>query len=118
LICDLDGYGSELEPYFDETHQSISLEKMIKILSSADLVIGNDSGPTHIAAALGRQTVTIFGPQFSDLFRPWSPKSLVVEGKDCEYKACKDYCKFETPHCIVDIEVDEVWSKVDSLLKN
>jgi heptosyltransferase-1 len=117
LICDLDGYGSELEPYFDETHQSISLERMIEILNSADLVIGNDSGPTHIAAALGRRTVTVFGPQFSDLFRPWSAKSLVVEGKDCEYKACKDYCKFEVPHCIDDIEVDEVWEKVDLLLQ-
>jgi lipopolysaccharide heptosyltransferase II len=39
-----------------------SLRQLVALLERATLVIANDSGPMHIAAALGRPLVTIFGP--------------------------------------------------------
>lgn len=39
-----------------------SLRQLVALLEAADLVIANDSGPMHIAAALGRPLVTMFGP--------------------------------------------------------
>lgn len=41
----------------------LSLRQMMSILAQADVVLGNDSGPRHVAAALGRPTLTLYGPQ-------------------------------------------------------
>lgn len=38
-----------------------SLKEMAGVIAAADLFIGNDSGPMHIAAALGVKTLAIFG---------------------------------------------------------
>lgn len=112
LICDSDGFGLSIRDKVDKCYNNVTLEKKIEIMSSASLVIGNNSGSTHIAAALNVNTCTIFGPQFSETSRPWSKKSDVVEGKDCEYKPCEDLCRYEVPNCIHDISVSEVWEKV------
>jgi len=39
-----------------------NLRQLVAMLSRADLVIANDSGPMHIASALGKPLVTMFGP--------------------------------------------------------
>lgn len=53
----------------------LSLPQLLCTLATADVYIGNDSGPTHMAAALGRPTVALFGPT-----RPaiWGPRGLGV----------------------------------------
>ncbi|NIT23694.1 MAG: hypothetical protein GTN53_14430, partial [Candidatus Aminicenantes bacterium] len=40
----------------------LSLGELKALFSIADLVISNDTGPRHIAIALGRKVVTLFGP--------------------------------------------------------
>jgi heptosyltransferase III len=42
------------------------------LLARTDLFVGNDSGPSHIAAAVGTPTLTLFGPTDPRL---WSPRS-------------------------------------------
>ena len=39
-----------------------TLVELFDLLSTAATYIGNDSGPTHLAAAMGRRTVALFGP--------------------------------------------------------
>jgi lipopolysaccharide heptosyltransferase I len=39
-----------------------SLKELVALLEGAALVVANDSGPMHIAAALGRPLVSLFGP--------------------------------------------------------
>ncbi|MGB7160712.1 MAG: lipopolysaccharide heptosyltransferase I [Tepidisphaeraceae bacterium] len=39
-----------------------NLRQLVALLKRADLVVANDSGPMHIAAALGRPLVTMYGP--------------------------------------------------------
>jgi lipopolysaccharide heptosyltransferase I len=39
-----------------------TLRQLVALLRDADLVLANDSGPMHIASALGRPLVTLFGP--------------------------------------------------------
>lgn len=114
VITDLDGFGKSLKA--DKIHQGISLSEMSNLLGSSLLVIGNDSGPTHIASALGIKTVTIFGPQKSDYFKPWSEISVVIEGGECEYKPCKDYCKFSSPKCLEAVTVESVAQAVKDAL--
>jgi len=47
-----------------------SLLTSLALIAASDLFIGNDSGPLHAAAALGRPYVAIFGPTVAANFRP------------------------------------------------
>lgn len=51
------------------------LGELARRLAAAELYIGNDSGITHLAAAVGTQTLTLFGP--SDP-RIWAPRGAHV----------------------------------------
>jgi heptosyltransferase-1 len=46
----------------DATVIRCSMAELIELTRRARLVIGGDSGPMHMAAALGRPVVTLFGP--------------------------------------------------------
>ncbi len=48
-----------------------SLLQMVELLRRARLVIANDSGPLHIAAALGIPTLGLFGPTSPERFGPF-----------------------------------------------
>ncbi|MEJ7594886.1 MAG: glycosyltransferase family 9 protein, partial [Planctomycetaceae bacterium] len=51
--------------------QKTSLLQLIELLRGASLVVANDSGPLHIAAALGRPTLGLFGPTDPCRFGPY-----------------------------------------------
>lgn len=53
--------------------QPPGLLELAGLLERADLFIGNDSGPGHIAAAVGTPTLSLFGPTDP---RVWKPRSL------------------------------------------
>ncbi len=47
-----------------------SLEDVAALMSLADVYVGNDSGPSHLAAALGVPTLVVFGPTDPASWRP------------------------------------------------
>lgn len=93
-----------------------SLDALIATLATADRFMGNDSGPGHIAALLGIPTFTIFGPQLPAAFAPPHPQAAWIDGAPCRYKPCRDYCRYDAPHCLLHVSVEEVWAHVDSWL--
>ena len=48
-----------------------NLGQLVKVLGSADMVLGVDSGPLHIAAALGKPTLHLYGPSDEQIWGPW-----------------------------------------------
>jgi heptosyltransferase-2 len=92
------------------------VDRLFDTLADADRFVGNDSGPGHLAALLGVPTFTIFGPQLPELFAPQHPAAAWIEGGPCPYKPCFDSCRFPTPHCILSLATDEVWSRVAAWL--
>lgn len=54
------------------------LDQVKALLAGAALFIGNDSGPAHMAAALGRPVLVIFGDSDFELWRPWKTVCEVV----------------------------------------
>lgn len=50
---------------------SLSLEGLSSFITKASCVIGNDSAPAHIAAALGVASVVLFGPMDPSVVRPY-----------------------------------------------
>lgn len=61
-----------------------NLRQLVALLERADLVVANDSGPMHIAAALGRPLVTVFGPTNPVRTGPYGrPECVVRANIDC-----------------------------------
>jgi heptosyltransferase-3 len=54
------------------------LSEIKRLLSSAALFVGNDSGPAHMAAAFGLPVVVIFGASDPAIWGPWRTVSEVV----------------------------------------
>jgi heptosyltransferase-2 len=67
-------------PPIDLTGQT-TLGEAAAILSVADLVISNDTGLAHVAAAVGTRTLVIFGPTNPETTRPFSPLAHVLQKK-------------------------------------
>jgi len=56
-----------------------NLRELAAILRAAKLVIGGDTGPVHLAAALGTRVVGLFGPTNPARNGPWGQLANVVE---------------------------------------
>ncbi|QOJ15140.1 MAG: hypothetical protein HRU75_11010 [Planctomycetia bacterium] len=50
------------------------------LVAAADAFVGNDAGPTHLAALLGTPTVALFGPTRPQRWRPLGPRVTVLSG--------------------------------------
>ena len=57
------------------------------VLSRADVFVGNDSGISHLAAAMGRPTVAIFGPTDAGVYGPLGPNARVFAAKNDDFTA-------------------------------
>ncbi len=55
-----------------------SLQALAATLAASRLFIGNDSGVSHLAGAVGASTVTLFGPTRGEVWRPDGPRVQVV----------------------------------------
>lgn len=98
-----------------------NLTQLKNILADVDLFIGNDSGPTHIAAAVGTNTLTIFGS--TDIkhcvkFMPYiGHHEYLKPSEDIKCHPCyKTKCPTDM-ECMESIKVDHVFSKVQEILK-
>ena len=74
--------GSFLPAQFLNLTGNTSLVSLPALIKRADWVISNDSGPMHLAAALGVRTVGIFGPTDPRVCGPYplnAPTNVVVQ---------------------------------------
>jgi ADP-heptose:LPS heptosyltransferase len=102
--------------------EGATLAQFAAALAGARLFVGNDSGPAHMAAALGRPLVVIFGSSSSPTWGPWprpadgAAARVVQNPFDCN--PCPgDRCyKFARPECILSVTFDQVKSAVQELL--
>jgi heptosyltransferase III len=58
----------------------LSLKELIALIGLSQVFVGNDSGPMHIAAALKRPLVAVFGSSSTDVWRPWTDSACRVVG--------------------------------------
>ncbi|MDX1809429.1 MAG: lipopolysaccharide heptosyltransferase I [Sulfurospirillaceae bacterium] len=88
----------------------LSLDELKSVISNSNLVIGADSGPTHMAWALNRPSITIFGPTPSERNMLQTDKNKSINcNKDIDAKALNknDFCIREIdPKKIVEIAKD------------
>lgn len=89
--------GAELAP------ATGSLTELAALLLAADLFVGVDSGPLHLAAAQGTKVLGLYGPKHPGTYGPYWPGHRVVrsgiECSPCRHRRCprEDVVRVETP---------------------
>lgn len=87
-----------------------SLHESSALLSKADLFIGNDSGFSHIAIALGINMIGIIGCGSIDIFFPYPiGKNAFLKFKEVECKGCEWRCIHPTRICLDDVTPEEIY---------
>ncbi len=90
-----------------------SLPQLAALLQRADLLISGDSGPMHIAGAVGTPLIAIHGPTDPAHSGPVSPKATILKSdiwcSPCYNAKDSADCRFFTTQCMKNITPDQVY---------
>ena len=89
-----------------------SITDILALAQGASLMVSGDTGPLHLAAAVGTPIVALFGPTRSERNGPWSPADISLSRFDtcvCHYER---RCRRGQP-CIDDIAIEAVIAAVE-----
>lgn len=94
-----------------------SLAELAAVLARATIAVGPDTGPGHLAAAVGTPYVGVFGPTDPRRVAPWGCEPLAVRSPvDCS--GCpKRRCRRGAGACMAAVEAEHVWERVGPLLR-
>ncbi|MBB6240095.1 ADP-heptose:LPS heptosyltransferase [Pedobacter sp. AK013] len=96
-----------------------NIPNYIALISSCDIMICNDSGAAHIAAAFGIPTIVVFGNVNPKYVEPIGSRDLRIISHEMECKPCHaSFCKYNHNLCIKGIGVDEVYSSAKDVYYN
>lgn len=92
-----------------------TIADLVSLLKAASLLVSGDTGPMHVAGALGTPVVGIFGPTDPSRNGPWAEEDLTVS----RYQVCA--CHYQrrchvAGWCLLDISPKEVVDLVDRRL--
>ena len=93
-----------------------TLGELAALLRRINLFITNDTGPMHIAAAVGTPIIAIFGPENYHRYRPYSKSfNRVVAISPISCRPCRKFdCK--SHECMKAVSIGMVWEAVESAI--
>ncbi len=89
------------EANFFNTSGKTSIPEMISLLKSAKAVVANDTGPMHIAAALAKPTIALFGPTCFEKYGAYplhNPRNVNLQSSQ------SDWCDIPTNRVLNEIQ--------------
>ena len=93
-----------------------SVAQAVALISIADVLVTNDTGPAHIGAAVGTPTLVIFGPTNPLTTYPLSPHAEIVrQPPDCAPCMLRD-CPIDH-RCMTAVSVDEVFRRAMAMIR-
>jgi lipopolysaccharide heptosyltransferase II len=95
---------------------AISLPEMVEWIRLCDLMITNDTGPMHVAAALGKPLVALFGPTEPRRTGPYGQLENILR-LDLPCSPClKPVCHYEKPEeCLRAIPPAQVLQRIPAI---
>lgn len=108
--------GNGSAPCLDLTGK-LSLPEMIEWIRLADAVVSNDTGPMHVAAALNKPLVALFGPTEPRRTGPYGHLDRIVQTALPCVPCMKPHCTYAKPlECLRAISPEDIAERAERLL--
>lgn len=96
---------------------TLQIRQLAACIEKCDLFLTNDTGPMHVAAAVGTPTVALFGPGNHIRFQPLGDSHTIIR-HDVPCSPCKQFTnKCKDNICMKQITVDEVWDSICQIIE-
>lgn len=95
---------------------TLSIVEAAALLQRSRLLIGNDGGIAHLAAACGTPVAALFGPQDPRRFRPWAERVVALHHRVPCFPCTQVRCVRPELPCVNLIEIAEVEAAARALL--
>jgi ADP-heptose:LPS heptosyltransferase len=112
--------NKQILPELGETAVNLGglpVELFIALLKQLDLYVANDTGPTHLAAALGVPEVVLYTSKYQQPARwaPWGNRHKLIKNvSSCPFPCRPPSCEMDL--CTSEITIEEVLTAADALL--
>jgi len=93
-----------------------TIAQMLSVINLCEVFVTNDSGPMHIAAALGKNVVAVFGSTDPLTTSPVSNKSVIVQHKTECSPCLKRQCSQKHHNCMRHLPAEDVLNAVRNIL--
>jgi len=110
--------GNSKSKLINLAEKPVNLGELKALFSMSDLVISNDTGPRHIAIALGRKVVSLFGPNNPVWTDTNYEKEIEIIGNVHCAPCHNPICKKSEHYCMQAITVDTAYKAAKELIEN
>ncbi len=101
-------------PYIYSLVGKLSLKELVTLIKDSNALVSVDTGPMHIASALKKPVIALFGPTSPDRTGPWAGDFKIIKSplscSPCFKKECKDL------RCMFEIKPEEVKNALKGVL--
>ncbi|MBN2513608.1 MAG: lipopolysaccharide heptosyltransferase II [Sedimentisphaerales bacterium] len=108
--------GNAKQPILSLGQRPLKPGPLKALYEKANLVITNDTGPRHIAAALDRKLITLFGPNNPAWTETHNPNEIQIVGQSPCAPCDKPRCIEKEHYCMLSISVEQVYNRARSVL--
>lgn len=103
--------------YAVNTCGSLSLKELAAFLEKAALVVSCDTGPLHLAVAMGAPVIGLYGPSDPARTGPYGQREWIIEGRGTfQCRSCKRWCGNPVTPCMRNISPDTVFEMIQRRL--
>lgn len=108
IIKDPEGHWEAIQTGSPIPRLSFSLREMMAVIAESSSLLCSDSGPMHIAGALGTPVTALFGPQVREWYGPRGVHDRVVSVTQMPCRPCFDACIYASAICMDGITTEAV----------
>ncbi|MBN1676805.1 MAG: glycosyltransferase family 9 protein [Kiritimatiellae bacterium] len=96
---------------------STSLVELGSVLQEMDLLVTNDSGPMHLAVALGTPVLAIFGPTAPGRTGPYGPPHRILTASLACQPCFRRKCRYGDTRCLLSVRPEDVTTAAVHMLR-